>query len=209
MSVKRIADFLAALLLLVILAPVLILLAAAIAVGMGRPVIFRQRRPGLGGNIFTLYKFRSMTNARDDSGNLLPDDQRLNRLGRFIRAASLDELPELLNVLKGDMSLVGPRPLLPEYLPHYTPEQNRRHDVPPGMTGWVQVKGRNALNWEEKFKLDVWYVDHWSLWLDLKILLLTVMTVIKREGISHANAATMPPFAIDAEAAETDHSEDS
>ncbi len=161
---------------------------------LGAPALFRQARPGLGGKPFTLVKFRSMTDARDGSGALLPDSERLTRFGRLLRATSLDELPELWNVLKGEMSLVGPRPLLTSYLPLYSVEQARRHDVLPGVTGWAQIKGRNALSWEEKFALDVWYVDHWSLGLDVKILALTVAKVLRRDGVSADGHATMPPF---------------
>ena len=161
---------------------------------LGTPVLFRQQRPGLGGRPFWLLKFRTMTEARDAAGNLLPDAQRLTGFGRFLRATSLDELPELLNVLKGDMSLVGPRPLLMQYLDRYTPEQARRHEVRPGITGWAQVNGRNAITWEEKFKLDVWYVDNWSLWLDIKIIFMTVWKIFKREGISQPGQATMEEF---------------
>jgi lipopolysaccharide/colanic/teichoic acid biosynthesis glycosyltransferase len=151
-------------------------------------------RPGLHGKPFVMLKFRTMTDQRDANGELLPDDLRLTRFGKWLRSTSLDELPELFNVLKGEMSLVGPRPLLMEYLPRYTPEQARRHEVKPGITGWAQVNGRNALSWEEKFQLDVWYVDHWNLWLDMKILLLTIWKVLKREGISAEGSATMPVF---------------
>jgi len=161
---------------------------------MGRPVLFKQMRPGLNAKPFYMYKFRTMTNEKDEQGNPLSDEQRLTRLGRFLRSTSLDELPELFNVLKGDMSLVGPRPLLMQYLARYTPEQARRHEVKPGITGWAQVNGRNAITWEEKFALDVWYVDNWSLWLDIKILAMTVVKVFKREGISAKGEATMPEF---------------
>jgi sugar transferase EpsL len=161
---------------------------------MGSPVFFQQRRPGLGGRPFPIYKFRTMNQARDAQGSLLPDAQRLARFGRFLRSTSLDKLPELFNVLRGDMSLVGPRPLLMEYLPRYTLEQARRHEVKPGITGWAQVNGRNAISWEQKFKLDVWYVDNCSLWLDLKILALTVIQVFQRKGISAGGHATMPVF---------------
>ncbi len=156
--------------------------------------MFRQQRPGLHGRPFLLLKFRTMTDARDASGTLLPDAARLTAFGRFLRAASLDELPELLNVLKGDMSLVGPRPLLMQYLGRYTPEQARRHEVRPGITGWAQVNGRNAISWEEKFRLDVWYVDHQSLWLDIRIIAMTIGKILKREGISHPGQATMEEF---------------
>jgi len=161
---------------------------------LGRPVLFRQRRPGRDGVPFWVLKFRTMTEARDAAGNLLPDAQRLTPFGRWLRSTSLDELPELLNVLRGEMSLVGPRPLLMQYLTRYRPDQARRHEVPPGLTGWAQINGRNALSWEEKFRLDVWYVDHRSLWLDLKILALTVVKVLRRDGISAAGEATMPEF---------------
>ena len=165
-----------------------------IGFSMGIPIIFRQCRPGQHGKLFHMYKFRTMTNALDSQGNLLPDAERLTKLGRFLRSTSLDEFPEFINVLQGEMSLVGPRPLLPEYLDRYTPYQARRHEVKPGITGWAQVNGRNALSWEEKFDLDVWYVDHQSFWLDLKILFLTIGKVVYREGISQAGEATMLPF---------------
>jgi lipopolysaccharide/colanic/teichoic acid biosynthesis glycosyltransferase len=174
--------------------PVLIVLAILVRLQIGSPVLFRQQRPGRGGEPFHLLKFRTMTSDQDSRGNLLPDAQRLTRFGRFLRSTSLDELPELFNVLKGVMSLVGPRPLLMEYLPLYTPEQARRHEVRPGITGWAQVNGRNAISWEEKFQLDLWYVENQSFWLDVKILLLTVMAVSKREGISAQQHATMPFF---------------
>jgi len=161
---------------------------------MGSPVPFRQLRPGKNGKPFVLYKFRTMLDKRDGSGDLLTDNARLTRIGRFLRSTSLDELPELFNVLKGDMSLVGPRPLLMQYLDRYTPEQARRHEVKPGLTGWAQVNGRNAITWEDKFRLDVWYVDHQSLWLDLKIIGMTVLKVIRREGISEAGHATAQEF---------------
>lgn len=191
---KRGLDILGASIGLVVFGVPMLLIAAVIYETMGRPVLFRQLRPGLNGRPFCLYKFRTMANARDESGRLLPDDERLTRLGRWLRASSLDELPELWNVLKGDMSLVGPRPLLMEYLDRYTPEQARRHEVKPGMTGWAQVNGRNAISWEDKFRLDVWYVDNWSLWLDLKILIMTFVKVLRREGISAEGCATMPEF---------------
>jgi lipopolysaccharide/colanic/teichoic acid biosynthesis glycosyltransferase len=177
-----------------VLSPLLALLWLLVWARVGKPAFFRQERPGWRGRPFTVLKFRTMTNARDSRGNLLPDEQRLTRFGRFLRASSLDELPELFNVLKGEMSLVGPRPLLMEYLPRYTPEQARRHAVRPGITGWAQVNGRNALSWEEKFNLDVWYVDNQSIWLDIKTLCLTLLAVLKREGISAAGYATMPLF---------------
>ncbi len=172
----------------------MVIIAILIYFNMGRPVLFKQQRPGLHGEIFSIYKFRTMTNNRDNEGNLLPNDQRITKLGRFLRKLSLDELPQLFNVLKGDISLVGPRPLLVEYLDHYTPEQARRHDVKPGITGWAQVNGRNAITWEEKFKYDVWYVDNQSILLDLKILFLTVVKVFKREGINSANEQFVEKF---------------
>jgi sugar transferase EpsL len=175
-------------------APLLAGVAVTLRIAEGSPVVFRQDRPGLLGRTFRLIKFRTMSNERDAAGHLLPDDMRLTRVGRFLRATSLDELPQLWNVLRGDMSLVGPRPLLPQYLARYTREQARRHDVPPGITGWAQVHGRNAITWEEKFALDLWYVDHWSLWLDAKILAMTVQSVFLRKGISSDKHATMPNF---------------
>lgn len=191
---KRVFDVVSSALGILLLSPVLLAIAVAVRVVMGRPVLFRQVRPGFRGKPFTLYKFRTMRDVRDQDGNLLPDEDRLPPFGRFLRSTSLDELPELFNVLKGDMSLVGPRPLLMEYLDRYTPEQARRHEVKPGITGWAQVNGRNSLSWEDKFRLDVWYVDHCSLWLDFKILCITLVKVLKREGISAADSATMPEF---------------
>jgi sugar transferase EpsL len=174
--------------------PLVLAVSLSVRLSMGRPVLFRQRRPGRDGKPFTLLKFRTMSECYDKHGNLLPDSERLTRLGRFIRGISLDELPQLWNVLRGDISLVGPRPLLMEYLPRYSPEQARRHDVLPGITGWAQINGRNALTWDEKFALDLWYVDNWSLKLDALILIKTLGKVVKREGISSAEHATMPPF---------------
>jgi lipopolysaccharide/colanic/teichoic acid biosynthesis glycosyltransferase len=179
---------------LIVLSPFLLLIILAIRIKMGRPVLFRQMRPGLCGKPFYMYKFRTMTNEKNADGELLPDEMRLTKLGRFLRSTSLDELPELFNVLRGDMSLVGPRPLLMQYLDHYTPEQARRHEVKPGITGWAQVNGRNAISWEEKFALDVWYVDNWSLWLDIRIIAITIGKVFRREGISARGEATMPEF---------------
>lgn len=179
---------------LIVLSPVFALVALAVRMSLGSPVIFRQQRPGKHERPFTLYKFRTMRDARDAQGTLLPDARRLTRLGAVLRATSLDELPELVNVLRGDMSLVGPRPLLMEYLPLYSPEQRRRHDLRPGVTGWAQVNGRNALTWREKFALDIEYVDHVSVGLDLRILLLTVVSVVRSEGISHRGHVTMQPF---------------
>lgn len=192
--VKRIFDILLLFVTLPITVPLLIVLFLLVRVKMGRRSFFLQTRPGLHSVPFVMYKFRTMTDARDNHGNLLPDEQRLTRFGKFLRSSSLDELPELINVLKGEMSLVGPRPLLMEYLPFYTPEQARRHEVRPGITGWVQVNGRNAISWEEKFKLDVWYVDNQSFWLDLNILWMTVVKVFKREGINQEGQATMEAF---------------
>ena len=191
---KRLFDLLLSFGLLLALALPLLLLWGLVRRKLGSPVLFRQVRPGLHGRPFMMVKFRTMTDEHGADGELLPDAQRLTPFGRFLRAASLDELPELWNVLRGEMSLVGPRPLLMEYLPLYSPEQARRHEVRPGITGWAQVNGRNALSWEERFKLDVWYVDHRSLWLDLRILWLTVRKVIVREGISAQGEATMPRF---------------
>jgi len=194
MRLKRLFDVTVTVLALLFLAPVLATVALLVRLKLGAPVLFRQQRPGLHGKPFTLYKFRTMTDARDAQGHLLPDAERLTAFGRFLRSFSLDELPEMLNVLKGEMSWVGPRPLKMEYLPRYTPEQARRHDVMPGLTGWAQVNGRNVQTWEERFRLDVYYVDHWSLAFDLRILWRTVRTVIKREGISHEGHETMPAF---------------
>ena len=191
---KRLFDLTASLVLLLLLAPVIVLLALQVASKLGRPVMFRQTRPGRHGKPFRMVKFRTMTDERGPDGKLLPDAERLTPFGRWLRSSSLDELPELWNVLKGEMSLVGPRPLLMEYLPLYNADQARRHEVRPGITGWAQVNGRNALSWEEKFNLDVWYVDNRSLWLDIKILWLTVRKVLLREGISAAGEATMPKF---------------
>jgi len=193
-AIKRVVDIVGASVGIILLAPVMLAVALLVLLTMGRPVLFRQQRPGLRGKPFTLYKFRTMRDARSASGELLPDELRLTTFGKWLRSTSLDELPELFNVLKGEMSLVGPRPLLMEYLPRYSPEQARRHEVKPGITGWAQVNGRNALTWEEKFRMDVWYVDHWNLWLDMKILLLTIWKVLKREGISAEGSATMPVF---------------
>jgi lipopolysaccharide/colanic/teichoic acid biosynthesis glycosyltransferase len=191
---KRAFDVLVAAAALTLLAPLLLAIAGAVRLCLGKPVLFAQLRPGLHGAPFRMIKFRTMRDAVDAKGQPLPDGERLTCLGSFLRAASLDELPELWNVLRGDMSLVGPRPLLMEYLPLYSPEQARRHEVQPGITGWAQVNGRNALSWEEKFRLDVWYVDHASLWLDIKIVALTFWKTIRRDGISQQGHATMPDF---------------
>ena len=191
---KRIIDIFGAGLGLLLFSPVLAIVAYKIGRDMGSPVLFRQKRPGRYGKPFQMIKFRTMRDAIDADGRPLPDAERLTKLGRFLRSSSLDELPELWNVLKGEMSLVGPRPLLMEYLPLYSSEQTRRHEVRPGVTGWAQVNGRNAISWEKKFALDVWYVDNRSLWLDLKIIWQTIRKVIKRDGISAAGEATMSKF---------------
>jgi sugar transferase EpsL len=191
---KRIFDFTAALAGLVFIWPVIVLVAVAIRITMGPRVLFRQRRPGLMGRPFTLIKFRTMTHERDAEGRLRPDSDRLTPVGRFLRKTSLDELPQLWNVLKGELSFVGPRPLLMRYLDRYTPEQNRRHDVPPGITGWAQINGRNDLSWEEKFSLDLWYVDNWSLRLDLRILMKSLLVVVQGENVSKQGHATTEEF---------------
>ncbi|MDP0498041.1 MAG: sugar transferase [Verrucomicrobiota bacterium JB024] len=191
---KRLFDIVVSALALLVLWPLLLVLCLVSWVKLGRPVFFRQERPGLHGKVFRLIKLRTMSDARGPDGELLPDEQRLGRYGRFLRSTSLDELPELINILRGEMSLVGPRPLLVRYLPRYSPEQARRHDVRPGLTGWAQVKGRNAVSWPERFKLDVWYVDHRSFWLDLKIIAMTVEAVLCRRGISAEGEATMSEF---------------
>lgn len=191
---KRILDIVGACVALVVLSPVLLLVAALMRAKLGKPILFRQKRPGLQGYPFIMLKFRTMLDAVDEHGSALPDEQRLTSFGRLLRSTSLDELPELWNVLRGDMSLVGPRPLLMEYLALYSPEQARRHAVRPGITGWAQINGRNALGWDEKFALDVWYVDNQSFWLDVKILWRTVRQVFLRKGISAEGQATMSPF---------------
>ncbi|MGM0767030.1 MAG: sugar transferase [Pseudomonadota bacterium] len=191
---KRIFDICGALLALCILLPVIVAVAILVRLKLGSPVFFRQTRPGKEGAPFEMVKFRTMLDQVDNNGKALPDDQRMTPFGSFLRSASLDELPELWNVLKGDMSLVGPRPLLMEYLPLYSAEQYRRHNVRPGVTGWAQVNGRNAISWQDKFKLDVWYVDNRSFWLDLKILFLTVRKVLFRDGISGEGEVTMSRF---------------
>jgi lipopolysaccharide/colanic/teichoic acid biosynthesis glycosyltransferase len=193
-ATKRTLDLVLAISLLAITWPALLGISILIRTSYGRPVLFRQWRPGLDGRPFRLVKFRTMKDAHDQSGKPLPDSERLTRLGRFLRATSLDELPELWNVLRGEMSLVGPRPLLMEYLGCYTPDQARRHEVRPGITGWAQVHGRNAVSWEDRFRLDVWYVDHASIWLDLKILATTVLTVLLGRGVTAEGHATMPRF---------------
>jgi len=193
-SIKRGFDLIAAAIGLIVLAPAIGLTALLILFRLGRPVLFRQQRPGLGGRLFQNLKFRSMDNARDASGQLLSDARRISGFGAFLRRTSLDELPELWNVLRGDMSIVGPRPLLPEYLPLYDSRQTRRHDVRPGLTGWAQINGRNELTWEQRLEFDVWYVEHWSFRLDLRIILLTVAYVLRGQGISYPGEATMKPF---------------
>ena len=192
--VKRFFDLAVAVPSAIILSPVLVLIGFMVRMRIGMPVLFCQVRPGLHGRPFTIYKFRTMTDERDEAGKLRPDGKRLTGLGRFLRKTSMDELPELYNVIKGDMSIVGPRPLLTQYLDRYTPEQARRHEVKPGITGWAQINGRNAISWEDKFKLDVWYVDNWSVWLDVKIIAMTVLKVLKREGISQEGEATAEEF---------------
>jgi lipopolysaccharide/colanic/teichoic acid biosynthesis glycosyltransferase/glycosyltransferase involved in cell wall biosynthesis len=191
---KRAFDLLTAIVVLVVMSPVLAAIAVAVRLLAGSPVLFRQRRPGLHGQLFTCVKFRTMTDACDSNGQLLPDAERLTPLGRFLRSTSLDELPELFNVIRGEMSVVGPRPLLPQYLKRYSPEQMRRHEVKPGITGWAQINGRNALDWNRKFELDLWYVEHWNLWLDLRILTTTAWTVLKCAGICRPGHATVPEF---------------
>jgi lipopolysaccharide/colanic/teichoic acid biosynthesis glycosyltransferase len=193
-ALKRLLDIVAALAALLLLWPVMLVIAVLVRIKMGAPVLFRQQRPGLHARPFTFYKFRTMAAAAAGADEVATDQQRLTPLGRTLRAWTLDELPQFWNVLRGDVSLVGPRPLLMQYLPRYTPEQARRHEVKPGLTGWAQVNGRNALTWEEKFQLDVWYVDHWSLVLDAKILWRTLASVIKKEGIAQPGHATMPEF---------------
>lgn len=196
-AAKRMLDVTLSVIALIVLAPVFVLVAVAIRAMLGSPVIFRQTRPGLGGRPFLMYKFRTMHDARDEHGSPLPDEDRLGRFGRFLRATSLDELPELWNVLAGDMSLVGPRPLLMSYLQLYTDLHRRRHEVRPGITGWAQVHGRNQLPWERRFELDAWYVDHQSIWLDLRILWMTAARVARAEGISQAGHVSTRPFTGD------------
>jgi len=191
---KRVFDLLLTSLGLVLISPLLIALALLVRLKLGKPVIFRQQRPGYRGKPFWIYKFRTMNDLRDPDGNLLADEQRLTGFGHFLRGVSLDELPELFNVLRGEMSLVGPRPLLMQYLERYSPEQARRHEVLPGITGWAQIHGRNALTWEDKFRLDAWYVEHWSIWLDVRILAITLVKAVKREGISQPGHATAEEF---------------
>lgn len=191
---KRIFDLTFALIALVILSPILILTAIFVRLFIGSPILFTQQRPGYMGHPFHIYKFRSMTNRFARNGELLPDSERLTRFGRILRSLSLDELPELFNILRGEMSFVGPRPLLMEYLPLYSPEQMRRHDVMPGLTGWAQVNGRNAIDWPSRFRMDVWYVDNWSFWLDIRIVLITVSKVVLREGVNQEGQSTVEYF---------------
>ena len=191
---KRVFDLLLSIPVLILVSPVIIVVTLLVRMRLGSPVFFSQLRPGLHARPFYMLKFRTMTNTRGSDGRLLLDDKRMTRLGNFLRRTSIDELPEFVNVFKGDMSLVGPRPLLMQYLDRYTPEQARRHEVKPGITGWAQVNGRNAITWEEKFKLDVWYVDNWSLWLDIKVVAMTIRKILKREGISQPGQATMEEF---------------
>jgi len=191
---KRFFDFALSIPAFFLLSFLMLIIVVMVRLKIGSPVLFLQVRPGLHGKPFVIYKFRTMADDRDGDGNLLPDGERLTRLGRFLRKTSMDELPELFNVIKGDMSIVGPRPLLMQYLDRYTPEQARRHELKPGITGWAQVNGRNAISWEDKFKLDVWYVDNWSLWLDVKVIFMTVARVLQREGINATGEATISEF---------------
>ena len=191
---KRFLDIILSLLALIVLSPLLVVLAILVRIKLGKPILFSQKRPGKDEKIFTLYKFRTMTDKKDSEGNLLPDGERLPSFGKFLRSTSLDELPELFNILRGDMSIVGPRPLLVQYLSRYSEEQKRRHEIRPGFTGWAQVNGRNAISWEEKFSYDVWYVDNLTLWLDVKIILRTLMVVCKRSGINSGTSETMEEF---------------
>lgn len=192
--IKRLLDFLLSLIAIIILSPVMLILIVMVKCRIGSPVFFKQERPGKNEIIFKMYKFRTMTNEMDENGNLLPDDQRLTSFGKFLRSTSLDELPELFNILKGDMSIIGPRPLLVKYLPLYNEEQKHRHDVLPGLTGWAQVNGRNAISWEKKFEYDVWYVKNTNFILDFKILLMTLKKVLIRDGISSETCDTMEEF---------------
>ncbi len=193
-SIKRFTDILISASALVLLSPIIVILSWKIRKNLGSPILFRQIRPGLNGKPFEMIKFRSMKDAVDKDGNQLPNNERLTLFGKKLRSSSLDELPEFWNVLKGDMSLIGPRPLLMEYLPLYNQEQNRRHDIRPGVTGWAQINGRNAISWQDKFKLDVWYIDHQSLWLDIKIIFLTVKKIILKEGVNASSDITMEKF---------------
>ena len=192
--IKRLFDLAFSIAGLILISPFLLLIATLVWVKNGRPMLYKQQRPGYKGKPFFIYKFRTMTDKRDPSGKLLPDSERLTGFGRFLRSTSLDELPEIINILKGEMSWVGPRPLLMQYLGRYSEEQMRRHDVLPGVTGWAQVNGRNALSWQDKFRLDVWYVDHWNFWVDIRILWMSVWKVLRREGISQEGHATAEEF---------------
>lgn len=192
--IKRRIDFLLALIALIVLSPVLLVVAILVRIKLGKPILFRQQRPGLNEEIFTIYKFRTMTDARDENGTFLPDEVRLTRFGKVLRSTSLDELPELFNILKGDMAIVGPRPLLVQYLPLYNARQSLRHSVRPGITGYAQVNGRNSISWEEKFELDVYYTEHLTWQMDIKVFFKTIKAVIAREGISSETSATMEPF---------------
>ncbi|MGG7161205.1 sugar transferase [Clostridium baratii] len=192
--IKRLFDILFSLLVLIMLSPVFLIVALLVRINLGSPILFTQERVGLGNGIFKMYKFRTMKDGRDEFGNLLPDNKRLTKFGRWLRSTSIDELPEFINILKGDMSLIGPRPLLVEYLALYNGEQIKRHFVLPGLTGWAQVNGRNSISWSEKFKLDVWYVENWSIKLDIKIFFLTIYKVFKRDGISQEGEVTMTKF---------------
>jgi lipopolysaccharide/colanic/teichoic acid biosynthesis glycosyltransferase len=191
---KRLLDIIMSAIILILASPFLLLTAVLIFLSYGAPIFFTHERPGKGGQPFKLIKFRSMRDARDQEGNILPDAERITRFGQFIRRTSIDELPEFYNVLRGDMSLVGPRPLLMQYLQRYSAEQARRHDVLPGVTGWAQINGRNAISWDDKFKYDLWYIDHWTFWLDIKIIFLTIWKVLKGDGISQPGRATMDEF---------------
>lgn len=192
--VKRFFDIVSSLLAIIVLSPLLLVIAILVRIKLGSPVLFKQERPGKDEKIFTLMKFRTMTDERDENGELLPDEIRLTKFGKFLRSTSIDELPELFNILKGDMSVIGPRPLLVQYLPRYNAHQHRRHEVRPGLSGWAQVNGRNAISWQEKFNLDVEYVDNYSFFMDIKILFMTVINVFKRDGISSETSATMEEF---------------
>ena len=192
--IKRLFDILFSLLVLTMLSPVFLIVALLVRINLGSPILFTQERVGLNNKIFKMYKFRTMKDGKDKNGNLLPDSERLTKFGKILRSTSLDELPEFINILKGDMSIIGPRPLLIEYLPLYSNEQIKRHNVLPGLTGWAQINGRNAISWREKFKLDVWYVENWSIKLDIKIFFLTIYKVFKREGISQEGEVTMTKF---------------
>ncbi|MDO7283906.1 sugar transferase [Shouchella clausii] len=192
--IKRLIDIILALIILIVTSPIILITSILIKINMGSPVFFKQKRPGLNSEIFTIYKFKTMTEKRDEMGVLLPDEKRLTKLGRVLRKLSVDELPQLINVIRGDLSLVGPRPLLVEYLELYSPKQARRHNVKPGITGWAQVNGRNGISWEEKLDLDVWYVDNQSLWLDFKILALTIIKIFKTEDVNAKGHATTKKF---------------